>query len=78
MPVPKRKRSRARRDKRFANKALSVYSVGACGHCSAPIRSHQLCSLCGYYKGVKVVQDKVERTEKRLKNNRSADKPGRA
>lgn len=53
MPVPKRKRSRARRDSRFANKGLKVKSFALCAHCSEPILPHQACKSCGYYKGQK-------------------------
>ncbi len=69
MPVPKRKRSRPRRDKRFANKGLKVKSFSACSNCSEPLSSHTACKHCGYYKGVKVIRVKsdrgVQRTEKR-------------
>jgi len=65
MPVPKRKRSRSRRDKRFANKGLAVHTVGACPNCAMALRSHQACSGCGHYKGVKVMQAKTERAAKR-------------
>ncbi len=65
MPVPKRKRSRARRDSRFANKGLKVKSFALCAHCSEPISPHQACKFCGYYKGKKVMTTKVERAVKR-------------
>jgi large subunit ribosomal protein L32 len=73
MPVPKRKRSRSRRDKRFANKALAVHTITACLQCKAPIRPHQACAACGYYKGAKVMQAKAERA-----NKRSQDRAKRA
>jgi large subunit ribosomal protein L32 len=65
MPVPKRKRSRARRDKRFANKGLKVASFASCSQCQDPILPHRACSGCGYYKGSKVLETKMDRTEKR-------------
>ncbi len=66
MPVPKRKRSRARRDKRFANKGLEVKAFTGCLNCSAVIMPHQACSTCGFYKGVKVLAVKTDRAIKRL------------
>jgi large subunit ribosomal protein L32 len=65
MPVPKRKRSRARRDSRFANKGLKVKSFAGCPQCTEPILPHQACKICGFYKGKKVLATKVDRAVKR-------------
>jgi large subunit ribosomal protein L32 len=65
MPVPKRKRSRARRDSRFANKGMDVKSFGKCPNCQEVLLPHQACKGCGHYKGVKVVTTKLERVVKR-------------
>lgn len=65
MPVPKRKRSRSRRDKRFANKGLKLKSLTDCQNCSAPLPTHQACPECGFYKGVKVLATKADRAVKR-------------
>ena len=65
MPVPKGKRSRARRDKRKANKGITMGQIGACQTCQSPISSHRVCATCGYYKGVKVLRTKTERREVR-------------
>lgn len=65
MPVPKRKRSRQRRDKRFANKGLSFPQVGLCSNCESPLLGHQACKECGFYKGRKVLATKTERSDKR-------------
>jgi len=71
MPVPKRKRSRARRDKRFANKGLKVKSFGSCPQCEKPILPHQACASCGYYKGSKVLATKEDRTVKRKEERKT-------
>ena len=65
MAVPKRKRSRARRDKRFANKGIKILTMAECQNCKSPIEPHAVCSVCGHYKGVKVVVTKMERSMKR-------------
>jgi len=67
MPVPKRKRSKARRDKRFANKGMKVKSFTECKNCQVPIAPHQACSSCGFYKGSKVLDTKIDRSIKRGK-----------
>ena len=66
MPVPKRKRSRARRDSRFANKGIKVKAIAGCANCKDPITPHAACQKCGFYKGVKVLATKAERKAKRL------------
>lgn len=65
MPVPKRKRSRARRDSRHANKFIKVKSFGACKNCEKVLLPHQVCKNCGFYKGVKVMTPKSDRAAKR-------------
>ena len=65
MPVPKGKRSHARKAKRNANKGITMGPIGACQTCQSPISSHRVCDVCGYYKGVKVVRTKNERLEAR-------------
>ena len=66
MPVPKRKRSRARRDKRFANKGIQETAVAHCAQCQAPLVPHQACKSCGFYKGAKVMSTKADRGLKRI------------
>jgi len=79
MPVPKRKRSRTRRDKRFANKGLKVKSLTDCQNCKTPLPTHQACPECGFYKGVKVFVTKADRAVKRGKERQArAKKKGMA
>lgn len=65
MPVPKRKRSRSRRDKRFANKAIKIKTLAACQNCQTVLIPHSACKACGYYKGIKVMTTKTDRAETR-------------
>lgn len=62
MPVPKRKRSRARRDSRFANKGVKPSSISECSNCSTPSITHSICAGCGFYGGKKVAVTKKDRT----------------
>ena len=80
MPVPKRKRSRARRDSRFANKGLQVKAITGCANCTTPIVPHSACKKCGFYKGAKVLVTKAERLVKRLavRNTKEAAKKAAA
>jgi large subunit ribosomal protein L32 len=67
MPVPKRKRSRARRDSRFADKGIDVKAFTLCPNCQTPLVTHAACTNCGHYKGVKVMVTKLDRAVKRSK-----------
>lgn len=71
MPVPKRKRSRARRDKRFANKAMTHSQFNLCAHCTEVVISHQACKGCGFYKGKKVITTKADRTVTRTSTRKA-------
>ncbi len=57
MAVPKRKVSKARRDKRRSNvwklDAPALVKCPKCGELTAP---HKVCDNCGTYKGVEVIK----------------------
>ncbi len=55
MAVPKRKTSKARRDKRRANWKLSVPGMVTCPACGELKMPHRVCKACGSYKGKEVV-----------------------
>ena len=55
MAVPKRKTSKARRDKGRANWKLSVPGMVECPQCGALKLSHRVCKACGTYKGKEVI-----------------------
>lgn len=50
MAVPKRKTSKARRDKRRSHDALVAPASGLCPQCGAPKLPHRVCMACGTYK----------------------------
>lgn len=53
---PKHKISKVQQKTRRAAQALVVERVGTCEHCGAPVRSHRMCTSCGYYKGRPVLK----------------------
>ena len=56
MAVPKRKVSKARRDKRRSNVwKLSLPGITKCPQCGEFILSHRVCKNCGYYDGKEVI-----------------------
>ena len=57
MAVPKRKVSKARRDKRrSAVWKLDAPALCKCSHCGERTSPHKVCKTCGYYKGVEVIK----------------------
>jgi len=59
MAVPKKKHSRARRDRRRAHwkakgKGLTLVE---CPRCHESKRPHHICANCGYYKGRAVISE---------------------
>lgn len=73
MPVPKRKTSKQRRNKRHANKGLEVSGFTHCANSGAPTASHTVCLESGYYKGVKVMRTKQDRLEARGKKRQEQE-----
>lgn len=55
MAVPKRKMSKARRDRRRANWKLSVPGMVECPQCHEMKMLHRVCPECGYYNGKQVI-----------------------
>jgi large subunit ribosomal protein L32 len=56
MGVPKRKTSKARRDKRRSHLSLSVPSLAKCPQCSEMRLPHRVCPNCGYYRDRAVLE----------------------
>lgn len=62
MPVPKRKTSKSRRDKRRApQKLAAVETTSFCPQCKSPKLPHRACLKCGTYKGREVIVLDVEK-----------------
>ena len=59
MAVPKRKTSKARRDKRRSSHwKLEAPGIVACPNCGAYRLPHRVCKACGHYNGRKVLDVK--------------------
>ncbi|MBE6541850.1 MAG: 50S ribosomal protein L32 [Ruminococcaceae bacterium] len=61
MAVPKRKTSKARRDKRRSNVwKLEMPGMVKCSHCGEYNIAHRVCKACGYYDGKQVIKTTEE------------------
>jgi len=56
MPVPKRKTSSSKRNKRRSHHHLRMPNVSLCPKCHEPVLPHRVCMNCGTYKGKAVVE----------------------
>ena len=55
-PLPKRRVSKARRDRRRTHDVLSLKHLVPCPNCGEFKVSHQVCPSCGTYNGRKVIE----------------------
>ena len=58
MPVPKRRRSKAKKRNHIAQWTVDVPQLISCSNCQTKIRPHMVCPACGYYKNQPVIQIK--------------------
>ncbi len=56
MPVPKKRVSRMRRDKRRTHDSLTPVNLSTCPECKQPVMPHRICPGCGFYKGRTVIE----------------------
>ena len=62
MALPKRRHSKARRDKRRSHDALTPVQTIKCDNCGEQKLPHKVCGDCGFYKGKKVLTVKAKVT----------------
>lgn len=56
MANPKRRHSKARRDKRRTHDALSRPGTSVCANCGEVKLAHRVCPSCGQYRGRDVIE----------------------
>ncbi len=59
-PLPKRKLSKGRRDRRRAHDALQVQNLVPCSNCGEMKLPHTVCPSCGFYRGREVIKIEKE------------------
>lgn len=55
MPVPKKRTSKARRDKRRSHDFLKAANAIVCPECGESVLRHRACAGCGTYRGRKLL-----------------------
>ncbi|OGC40037.1 50S ribosomal protein L32 [candidate division WOR-3 bacterium RBG_13_43_14] len=61
MPVPKRRHSHARKNKRRTHYKIKASNFVECPKCHEPRLPHRICPNCGFYKDKIVVKPKDEK-----------------
>jgi len=82
VPVPKKRKSPARRDRRRANHdKVTMPPMTYCTNpeCGAPVLPHHVCAECGQYRGDAVIEVVTEEeNEKRKKERKERAKAAKA
>ncbi|MBW1694144.1 MAG: 50S ribosomal protein L32 [Deltaproteobacteria bacterium] len=60
MAVPKRKKSKSKRDKRRTHQKAAIPSLTSCPQCGDARLPHHACPSCGTYKGRTVIEIEEE------------------
>lgn len=56
MPLPKRKTSKSRRDKRRTHDKIAPLNLTKCPQCGDTRLPHHVCPSCGTYKGRTIIE----------------------
>jgi len=64
VPLPKRKLSKGRRDRRRSQDALTPVSLVQCSNCGEMRLPHTVCPNCGHYQGREVISVEKETKKK--------------
>jgi len=64
VPLPKRKISKGRRDRRRAHDALKANNLVQCSNCGEMRLPHTVCPSCGFYQGREIVEIEKEKKNK--------------
>ena len=56
MAVPKKKKSKSKRNMRRSHDSINMPNVATCPQCHEPVLPHHVCPECGTYKGKTIVE----------------------
>jgi LSU ribosomal protein L32P len=61
--LPKRKVSQARRGNRRSHDIAKKANLVPCPNCHAMRLSHRVCTNCGHYRGVEIIEKKAKKAK---------------
>ncbi|MBW1901028.1 MAG: 50S ribosomal protein L32 [Deltaproteobacteria bacterium] len=56
MPVPKKKKSKSKRDMRRSHDSIKMPNIVTCPQCHEPVLPHHVCLECGTYNGKTIIK----------------------
>jgi large subunit ribosomal protein L32 len=56
MAVPKKKKSKSKRDLRRAHDQVKMPDISICPQCHEPVLPHHVCGNCGTYRGKTIIE----------------------
>ena len=65
MALPKRRHSRARRDKRRSQQHMEIPALVRCCQCGGTVIAHHACPACGFYRGRPVLSLKAKKKDEK-------------
>ena len=60
MAVPKKKKSKAKRDSRRSHDRANLARLSTCPQCHEPVIPHHVCPECGTYRGKTILKIEEE------------------
>jgi large subunit ribosomal protein L32 len=60
-PLPKKKHSSGRRDRRRAHDSLEARNLVQCSNCGEMRLPHRVCPYCGHYQGREIIEIEKEK-----------------
>lgn len=73
MATPKKKHSKQRTKIRFyhglrlsVKKLFNKLSIVTCSNCGERKLNHRVCGKCGFYRGMRIIKEKIQKENTRL------------
>ncbi|TSA45471.1 50S ribosomal protein L32 [bacterium] len=59
MALPRQRKTRSASGQHRSHQHLDKMHLAKCKNCQAPVRPHEVCKVCGFYRGRQAVQISV-------------------
>jgi large subunit ribosomal protein L32 len=61
LPLPPKKMSRSKRDKRRTHQKIAIPALAECPQCHSMKQPHNVCLKCGYYNGREIISSETKK-----------------